>query len=839
MRVRRLCSPQLLLFLSFLLATLVIATPASVKNQLEKAAETPDEKYIDLGAADELDKARKTDAKKPKKTVKDDSKAEDSTKKVSGEKSTKNTKNAPARPKDEDTSKDAKPGKVSKDLKQAGEKAKSAPKKAPKAAKKPQRNAKADVVEYDESSLGHKGFEMPPLLTMQDFDSVTSKQLSFVEFFSPYCLHCKQLAPTWEATVEEYQAEMKDLKIQMRQVNCIESGDLCEREDVVYYPNLRLYTPAKDKNGKLVPGKLKFVGSFPRSIMRTKENFLKYMKNSVAEYNAGAIDLPSVSKTVSMDELIKIVSGSIDLAVFVGFFPTTDKEWDAHEKSGKNLFPRECVQCLEWKQLWDRLLNLVQSTVRTANFNCRSHPDLCEQIGLKEFSKRGASARPHFAMFLPETAGIVRFDYSGELTIEAMKKFSTRLFENSQYEILTVPKLGDVMELRSNLPAKPLGLYYPLANVVSVVFYYDKNTVTEEDKTILPKLLQYVTDSKFNVHLYTGKVSPKKLYEQQVNDQGKNLVQFINNVVSSSERSFDEPNFLATTLTAKPTILIFKDNSLVTSIYQNLQLEDMKDYAKVEEFVARNQFPLYQELTPELVPSYFNTTYERVKGTQKVVIGFINSEDASATANYLYAMSLMAHEYHHTKKEYFFEKMKQAHKDEYDVSNRLKQRSADSLEMVKDMKREIPRYFDDDDVLFTFIDLAVNKDFARKLGLDINGRSYSPGHAIVVQRDGRYYWDQLVGGQPMNMDPESMSETLRYFLDPALVKVKAQMTTKLVGSPYPKIMRFMDYVHMHGIVGYLVLFAVFGMIHTLRRRKRSARRAGNSTLGAIIGAKAD
>ena len=139
MRVRRLCSPQLLLFLSFLLATLVIATPASVKNQLEKAAETPDEKYIDLGAADELDKARKTDAKKPKKTVKDDSKAEDSTKKVSGEKSTKNTKNAPARPKDEDTSKDAKPGKVSKDLKQAGEKAKSAPKKAPKAAKKPQR----------------------------------------------------------------------------------------------------------------------------------------------------------------------------------------------------------------------------------------------------------------------------------------------------------------------------------------------------------------------------------------------------------------------------------------------------------------------------------------------------------------------------------------------------------------------------------------------------------------------------------------------------------------------------------------------------------------------------
>ena len=42
----------------------------------------------------------------------------------------------------------------------------------------------------------------------------------------------------------------------MKQVNCIESGDLCEREHIDFYPNILLYAPAVDKDGKKT-GKLK------------------------------------------------------------------------------------------------------------------------------------------------------------------------------------------------------------------------------------------------------------------------------------------------------------------------------------------------------------------------------------------------------------------------------------------------------------------------------------------------------------------------------------------------------------------------------------------------------
>ena len=51
----------------------------------------------------------------------------------------------------------------------------------------------------------------------------------------------------------------------MRQVNCVESGDLCDKENVDSFPSLRLYVPDTDKvTGEPIEDKLRFVGSFPR-----------------------------------------------------------------------------------------------------------------------------------------------------------------------------------------------------------------------------------------------------------------------------------------------------------------------------------------------------------------------------------------------------------------------------------------------------------------------------------------------------------------------------------------------------------------------------------------------
>ena len=133
--------------------------------------------------------------------------------------------------------------------------------------------------------------------------------------------------------------------------------------------------------------------------------------------------------------------------------------------------------------------------------------------------------------------------------------------------------------------------------------------------------------SPFNVYLYTAK---NKKFEKNVVTQAENLVEFINYDDDLQPKKFDKAMHLATTLTAKPTILVYRDNTLFTSIYQNFAPEDMRNYNKIDEFIKKNQFPLYQELTPELMEHYFNSNTEEA-AADKVVVTFINSEDARST----------------------------------------------------------------------------------------------------------------------------------------------------------------------------------------------------------------
>ena len=87
---------------------------------------------------------------------------------------------------------------------------------------------------------------------------------------------------------------------------------------------------------------------------------------------------------------------------------------------------------------------------------------------------------------------------------------------------------------------------------------------------------------------------------------GQNLIEYIN-YDENDKYEFDKSIQVLTTLTTKPTILVFKDNSLIADVYQSLSPEDMKTYDKVESFINSIQYPLYGQLTPQLAPYYFKT----------------------------------------------------------------------------------------------------------------------------------------------------------------------------------------------------------------------------------------
>ncbi|CAO1620757.1 unnamed protein product [Parajaminaea phylloscopi] len=82
-------------------------------------------------------------------------------------------------------------------------------------------------------------------LNSANFESSIQSGSWFVEFFSPYCIHCKHFAPTYADLAEIQEPLEQSSQFYIRRVNCVEQADVCNAQKVRGYPSLFLYADGK------------------------------------------------------------------------------------------------------------------------------------------------------------------------------------------------------------------------------------------------------------------------------------------------------------------------------------------------------------------------------------------------------------------------------------------------------------------------------------------------------------------------------------------------------------------------------------------------------------------
>ncbi|GMG48496.1 unnamed protein product [Ambrosiozyma monospora] len=252
-------------------------------------------------------------------------------------------------------------------------------------------------------------FELPEKLNMDTFDKELKSNYHFVEFFSPYCGHCQHLAPIWKQFFIDNHLKYESQSIYMRQVDCVASGDLCERESILYYPLLRFYGPG----GKLI-------SSFSLSdYTKDADGFERYLEDQLLELGEDDKNgmtkeslkaLNKKNRMVQTPELLDIVGGLNEKPVLLSFWPSSDLEFNS--KNFHNDFKqvelfKECPRCFDFRNIWSKVLKNLASEVNANEIefgyvNCLSNQKICSSLGMDDLVRGDpADYDPRLFMFLP------------------------------------------------------------------------------------------------------------------------------------------------------------------------------------------------------------------------------------------------------------------------------------------------------------------------------------------------------------------------------------------------------------------------------------------------------
>lgn len=658
-----------------------------------------------------------------------------------------------------------------------------------------------------------EGFPEP--LNKNNFKEELSKGLHIIDFYSPYCSHCKNLEPIWMETWDEFRDEGKKLNITFLQVNCIESADLCSEENIEFFPDVRLYNPS---------GYLKSFTERPK----TKESLMAFARRESMDPDNLDMDLDSAlsqSQHLEGFDFIKLIAGKADRPYLVSFWPTKNLKDSDDSVNFEN-----CDKCHEFQRTWKIVSRqLVMEDIKSGHVNCESNPTLCKELGFSDLVKitnHRADREPKVALVLPNKTSNNLIDYPKGFSVKSNDyvDFAKRTFANSQFPNITEEELKKVAREIDFVPEKGASFN----NDIHLVFAYDPETVVVEDFDILEYLIEPLSKIP---NIYLHQIDKNLIGLSR--DIFENMYKLINDYnTGEAQKDFNEEYFTMNTVTQLPTFFMFKDGDFVSHVYPGYSTTEMRNVEEIMKWVQKYSNPLATEITSSNLREWMSFQTESYCNLAIQLVSTGSGKQIKGSNTLIRKLLLASFDYEHVRMENNFEQINEKRTKKADSIKLLKEKKTPADKIVDKMREEIP-HIDNKKLLLGYLDLSKEKKFFRRFG--ITG-DHKVGDVIIIDKSNNFYYTKDNFGNTLTAnEPLLLREAFVSLNIPSKALYSSKMKGRLMNSPFHNAFSFLDIVHQNGIYGYLCIIILIIIILKSPSfyRKYKVRRNYNSKRNAV------
>ncbi|EDO14765.1 hypothetical protein Kpol_312p3 [Vanderwaltozyma polyspora DSM 70294] len=663
----------------------------------------------------------------------------------------------------------------------------------------------------------------PDPLTTANFDDELLSGLHIIDFYSPYCSHCKHLQPVWNETWYKFREESKKLKIKFSQVNCIESGDLCHREKIRAYPSIKLY----NSEG--------FLKEFPKDKRRTVDNLIEFARNESLSYSSSKLndnlDLSEKSGLLKSSEIVSILAGNSSIPHIVSFWPNDQ----CMSNGGLIKYSNQDGNCEPFVTAWEDISKRISlNGIQAGHVNCVDTPTLCSKIGVDSMIKPNTDTNiyPKVALILPNkrTNNIFFYTKTMNTVVDDYVDFATRLYSNSQFQDVTFDDI-EKMVLRDANFIDP-----ETRNKIYLVYSYDKDTSFEEDMNILEYILEPLS-SIDNIYLYKTNSNLFPLVDSTYDSFYKS----INYNSTEPEKTPNEEYHALSVMTQQPTFFIFKDGSSLPYVFSAPTTMESRNEDKVIDWIETYSLPFVSKVSDSNFNKIINKDINDYNILSIQIIDTSSEELKAESKKYLDNMLISFYDFEYARMNYSIDMLNMKRKIKSDNIMRLRAKNLPPKSIHDEMTKQI-QYKSELEMLLATYDISKGSTFLSSIGIDSQTMDFNVGDVILIERkSGDIFVDDIYGARLKSNSPYVLRETFK----------AASGFPHYEFHPSIKKLNTFDFAHLNKISqGSLIniIFALFFVLfviliwiknkHKFLRRLHNITRASQRNSEGILGNKA-